>query len=72
MPALIRSLRADFCFLGTNAWTDVDHTAYTLTTAGQDGFLALIPVYLDHALFPTLTDSGFVTEVHHITDSGTE
>lgn len=57
---------------GTNAWTDVDHTAYTLTTAGSDGFLALLPVYVDHILFPTLTASGFVTEVHHITDSGNE
>lgn len=57
---------------GTNAWTDVDHTAYTLTTAGQQGFLALLPVYLDHILFPTLTDDGFRTEVHHINDSGNE
>ncbi len=22
---------------GTNAWTDTDHTAYTITTAGKDG-----------------------------------
>ncbi|CEO99316.1 unnamed protein product (mitochondrion) [Plasmodiophora brassicae] len=55
---------------GTNAWTDTDHTAYTLTTAGEDGFLSLLPVYLDHILYPTITDAGFVTEVHHITESG--
>lgn len=44
------------CFAsGTNAWTSTDHTCYTLTTAGSDGFLNLIPEYLDHILYPTLT-----------------
>ncbi|KAJ8604096.1 hypothetical protein CTAYLR_001749 [Chrysophaeum taylorii] len=55
---------------GTNAWTDVDHTAYTATTAGSKGLLELLPIYLDHILRPTLTDAGFVTEVHHVTGSG--
>lgn len=40
---------------GTNAWTDVDHTCYTMTTAGSEGFLNLMPIYLDHILYPTLT-----------------
>jgi len=39
---------------GTNAWTDVDHTCYTMTTAGSEGFLNLIPIYLDHLLYPTI------------------
>lgn len=51
---------------GTNAWTANDHTAYTLTTAGADGFLRMLPVYCDHVFFPTLTEAGFVTEVYHI------
>ncbi len=55
---------------GTNAWTDVDHTAYTITTAGSEGFLNLLPIYMDHVLFPTLTDEAFVTEIHHITEEG--
>ncbi|KAI8067714.1 Metalloenzyme, LuxS/M16 peptidase-like protein [Gilbertella persicaria] len=55
---------------GTNAWTDIDHTCYTITTAGSDGFLQLLPVYVDHILFPTLTDEGFYTEVHHIDPNG--
>jgi len=55
---------------GTNAWTDTDHTCYTMTTAGSEGFLSLMPVYVDHILYPTLTESGFVTEVHHITGEG--
>lgn len=55
---------------GTNAWTDTDHTCYTMTTAGSDGFLALMPIYLDHILYATLTDSAFLTEVHHITGEG--
>ena len=55
---------------GTNAWTDTDHTVYTLTTAEAQGFLSVAPVMLDHILFPTLTESSFVTEVHHITKAG--
>eukprot|EP01119_Soliformovum_irregulare_P011911 TRINITY_DN3047_c0_g1_i2.p1 TRINITY_DN3047_c0_g1~~TRINITY_DN3047_c0_g1_i2.p1 ORF type:complete len:1020 (-),score=257.93 TRINITY_DN3047_c0_g1_i2:13-2829(-) len=62
---------ANRCFAqGTNAWTDVNHTAYTITTAGSQGFLNLLPVYLDHILYPTITDEGFLTEVHHITGEG--
>ncbi|KAI3632026.1 hypothetical protein MIR68_009862 [Amoeboaphelidium protococcarum] len=55
---------------GTNAWTDVDHTAYTVTTASVDGMLKILPVYIDHILNPTLTDSAYVTEVFHHTSSG--
>lgn len=40
---------------GTNAYTDQDHTAYTLTTVGSDGFIKVLPVFLDHLLSPTLT-----------------
>jgi hypothetical protein len=31
---------------GTNAWTDTDHTAYTITTAGKDGSGILADIYL--------------------------
>ncbi|RDX52049.1 hypothetical protein OH76DRAFT_1345727 [Lentinus brumalis] len=55
---------------GTNAWTDTDHTAYTVSTAGEQGFLQLLPIYVDHILYPTLTKAGFVTEVHHVDGSG--
>jgi Zn-dependent M16 (insulinase) family peptidase len=62
---------ANRCFArGTNAWTATDHTCYTLTTAGKEGFCNLLPVYLDHIFYPTITDSGFVTEVHHINNKG--
>lgn len=37
---------------------------------GKDGFLELLPIYLDHILHPTLTDAGFATEVHHISPDG--
>ncbi|KAL6068377.1 putative zn2+-dependent endopeptidase insulinase superfamily protein [Balamuthia mandrillaris] len=57
---------------GTNAWTDVDHTCYTIEVAGSEGFLNILPVYLDHILFPTLTNSGFYTEVHHIDGEGVD
>ncbi|KZV77044.1 hypothetical protein PENSPDRAFT_645781 [Peniophora sp. CONT] len=55
---------------GTNAWTDTDHTAYTVSTAGAQGFLQILPIYVDHVLYPTMTDAGFVTEVHHIDPQG--
>ncbi|MFH4979226.1 hypothetical protein AB6A40_005935 [Gnathostoma spinigerum] len=55
---------------GTNAWTEQDHTAYTLATVGSQGFLKVLPVYMDHVLSPTLTDSQFITEVHHINGEG--
>lgn len=41
-----------------------------MTTAGSGGFLSLLPIYLDHILFPTLADSGFTTEVHHVNGEG--
>eukprot|EP00736_Rhodelphis_marinus_P008270 Rmarinus@m.16579 len=62
---------ANRCFAqGTNAWTATDHTAYTVETAGSEGFLNILPIYLDHILFPTITDSGYTTEVHHVTGKG--
>ncbi|KIJ68351.1 hypothetical protein HYDPIDRAFT_106537 [Hydnomerulius pinastri MD-312] len=55
---------------GTNAWTDNDHTAYTASTAGEQGFLQLLPIYLDHILYPKMTEAAFLTEVHHINPKG--
>lgn len=57
---------------GTNAWTDVDHTCYTLSTAGSEGFCQLLPIFLDHIFYPLLTDSAFETEVHHVSGRGTD
>lgn len=67
----VLDLLANRCLAsGTNAWTDTDHTCYTIKTVGKDGFLELLPIYLDHILFPILSDSAFITEVHHIAPSG--
>ncbi|XP_020904563.1 uncharacterized protein C05D11.1, partial [Exaiptasia diaphana] len=55
---------------GTNAWTATDHTCYTIETAGSEGFINLLPIYLDHVLYATLTESGYVTEVHHVNGEG--
>ncbi|XP_076754478.1 uncharacterized protein C05D11.1 [Xylocopa sonorina] len=67
----VLDLLANRCLAsGTNAATQIDYTFYTLTTAGSEGFLSLMPIYLDHILYPTLTDAGFLTEVHHITSEG--
>ncbi|KAL8713500.1 MAG: hypothetical protein Q9220_002362 [cf. Caloplaca sp. 1 TL-2023] len=59
-------------YSGTNAWTATDHTAYTLDTAGWEGFAQILPVYLEHVIVPTLTDAGCYTEVHHIDGSGND
>eukprot|EP00920_Eleutheroschizon_duboscqi_P038691 GHVT01092885.1.p1 GENE.GHVT01092885.1~~GHVT01092885.1.p1 ORF type:complete len:1186 (+),score=223.82 GHVT01092885.1:1831-5388(+) len=56
---------------GTNAWTATDHTTYTVTTAGLEGFLNILPVYVDHILRPTLEEDAFFTEVHHVGEDGT-
>ena len=37
--------------------------AYTASTAGEQGFLQLLPIYLDHILYPTMSKAAFVTEV---------
>ncbi|XP_023940312.1 uncharacterized protein C05D11.1 [Bicyclus anynana] len=67
----ILDLLANRCMAhGTNAWTDTDHTCYSIYTAGDEGMLTLLPIYLDHILMPTLTEQGFITEVHHVNEEG--
>jgi len=41
-----------------------------MESAGSKGFLNMLPIYVDHILHPTMTDAGFVTEVHHINGEG--
>jgi Zn-dependent M16 (insulinase) family peptidase len=43
---------------GLSAWTAIDHTAYTISSAGPEGFLNMLPVYLEHILHPTLLSSN--------------
>ncbi|CAH1760312.1 8421_t:CDS:10 [Entrophospora sp. SA101] len=52
----------DGCPHTLEQWTGVDNTSYTITTAGSEGFLNMLPIYVDHVLYPTLTDSGYYTE----------
>ncbi|VEN34485.1 unnamed protein product, partial [Callosobruchus maculatus] len=67
----VLDLLANRCLAsGTNAWTDIDHTCYTMETAGSEGFLALMPIFLEHILYPVLTEEAFITEVYHITEEG--
>lgn len=56
----------------TNAWTATDHTAYTLDTAGWEGFAQILPVYLEHLIVPTITDAACLTEVHHVNGEGND
>ncbi len=55
---------------GTNAWTATDNTTYTLSTVEKQGFLQLLPIYLDHIFYPLLKESGFITEVYHVNGEG--
>jgi Zn-dependent M16 (insulinase) family peptidase len=63
---------ANRAYSNTNAWTATDHTAYTLDTAGWEGFAQILPVYLEHVLVPTLTNEGCHTEVWHIDGEGND
>lgn len=63
---------ANRAYSDTNAWTATDHTAYTLNTAGWDGFAQILPVYLEHVILPTLTDAGCYTEVWHVDGEGND
>ncbi|KAJ2655068.1 hypothetical protein IWW48_005733 [Coemansia sp. RSA 1200] len=58
--------------VGTNAWTDKDHTCYTLSTLAEDGVANVLPPFLDHVLNPLLSDDHFVTEVYHYDETGKE
>ncbi|CXI44272.1 insulinase, putative [Plasmodium berghei] len=55
---------------GTNAWTSIDHTCYTIETIGIEGFSNILPIYLDFILNPTLEDNMFLSEVHHFSEEG--
>ncbi|GAA5828259.1 hypothetical protein JCM11251_002663 [Rhodosporidiobolus azoricus] len=57
---------------GSNAATDVDNTTYTVESCSEQGLLTIIPVYLDHILFPLTDQSIFKTEVYHVDGKGEE
>jgi Zn-dependent M16 (insulinase) family peptidase len=63
---------ASRAYSSTNAWTAVDHTAYSLETAGWDGFAQILPVYLEHVILPIITDETCITEVHHVDGEGND
>lgn len=50
---------------GTNAYTAEDHTCYTVCTASADGLVAIVPVFLEHVLYPVLDDAHFASEVYY-------
>ena len=54
------------------AYTTIDHTSFGFTTAGQEGFVKILPLFLEYIFYPTLSESNFVTEIYHIDGSGKE
>lgn len=57
---------------GVNAATSTDNTTYTVESASEEGMLEIIPVYLDHILFPLMDENIFKTEIYHINGKGEE
>jgi Zn-dependent M16 (insulinase) family peptidase len=57
---------------GTNAFTANEYTSYTATTAGVEGFVNLLPCYLDHVLRPRLSKEAFASEVYRVKSDGSE
>lgn len=55
---------------GPNAYTEADHTCYSFVAAGEGGMLAVLPVFIDHVLCPTLTEEAFLTEIYHVNGKG--
>lgn len=41
-----------------------------MSTVDESGLIALLPVYLDHVLNPTLTDASYTVAIHHINQDG--
>ncbi len=52
---------------GTNAYTEVDHTAYQAEGAGFEGLSHLLPVFVDHVLRPRINEAAFMSEVYYTT-----
>ncbi|XP_020287508.1 uncharacterized protein C05D11.1-like [Pseudomyrmex gracilis] len=50
-----------------NASTSQNRTCFSMRAAGSETFLTLMPKYLNHILYPTLKDTAYLTEVHHVT-----
>ncbi len=61
MPGQVRRFYLVSCKFACSIYTfyrifaEIDHTAYTVSTVGAEGFLNLLPIYLNHLFFPTLT-----------------
>ena len=57
---------------GTNAYTANEYTCYTATTAGVEGFVSLLPCYVDHVFRRTRNAdaAAFASEIYHARADG--
>lgn len=53
---------------GANTYKD--KTCYNIKTVGPDGFLNILPIFLDHIFNPVMKQEDFITEIHHIDGQG--
>ncbi|KAF1741511.1 hypothetical protein MXB_3064, partial [Myxobolus squamalis] len=64
---------ANRCFAqGTNAFTRIDNTTYTISTASEEGLINILPVYMDHIFNPIICNEYFSTEVYSKNDKNEE
>ncbi|KAL0123609.1 hypothetical protein PUN28_005848 [Cardiocondyla obscurior] len=56
--------------LGTETHTFQDYTCYSMKASGSEGFFFLLPIYLDHILYPTLKEAAYIVDIHRITKYG--
>jgi Zn-dependent M16 (insulinase) family peptidase len=53
-----------------NAFTRQNCTQYSIQTAGEYSFLKMLPIYVEHILYPCLAHNDFITEVFHVDHDG--
>lgn len=50
-----------------SVWTNIDHTVFKFSVTNV---LTALPVFLDHVMFPLLSDEDYILDVHHIDGEG--
>lgn len=56
----------------TTAWTEIDHTCFKFSATGQSQALNTLPIFLEHIMYPLLSEEDFALDVHHIDGEGND
>ena len=52
------------------SWSRADHTCFSVSTAGTSGLLEILPILLDHILFPYIRTDDYLTDAHFKNENG--